>query len=172
MDFSDAITIKDYDENPRQFRRDYECKADPHFASVNMLKGYTPSRRDDLEQLAYLVLHLLCVGRIEDDTYWFKVRERPGEQDVTRIIDEKQSLAYNCNIPGLAKMLQYSQVHLQFEEEPDYDYYARLLDEIARPPEANAIMITDNNSNHDAIEEEAHLLNGDQREHHSSEEGE
>jgi hypothetical protein len=80
------MSLTDYEGHPVHFMNDYICTTDPHFASLNMLRGNTPGRRDDLEQLAYLVLYLLCVGRIEDDSYWFKIRERPGESDVNKII--------------------------------------------------------------------------------------
>lgn len=115
VDFAAIMSLQDYEGRPVVFMNDYECKTDPHFASLNMLRGNTPGRRDDLEQLAYLVAYLLCVGRIEDDSYWFKIRERPGETTLDRIISEKQSFRYTCRNPSIARMVTYAQFEVQFD---------------------------------------------------------
>jgi hypothetical protein len=58
-------------------------------------------------------------------------------------------------------MVNYAQVETQFDQEPDYDYFASLLDELIGVPQEQHVVITDNNSHHHVVsDDEAQLLNG------------
>jgi len=88
------------------------------FVSLNIHKGYTPSRRDDLESVGYTLLYLLYGSLPWVDT--------TGE---TEIYDKKSSFSlWDLNdIPGeIITFICYCR-GLRYEEDPDYTYLRELL---------------------------------------------
>ena len=60
-----------------------------YFSSVNLLSFKTPSRRDDLCSLAYLVIFMLRQGTIEEFEMIFE-QDLPMEQMIRKTLDVKQ----------------------------------------------------------------------------------
>lgn len=96
------------------------------FISINTHDGITPSRRDDIESLGYIMLYLLL-----GDLPW---KEYPSQDDINRqsIGALKKSIdlwkfSNENNIPGeIITFIEYSR-NLGFEQEPNYSYLTTLL---------------------------------------------
>lgn len=58
------------------------------YASVNTLSGYEPSRRDDLESVAYLIIYFIK-GRLP----WQGLRHISKEERNRRILEKKKNIS-------------------------------------------------------------------------------
>lgn len=87
-----------------------------NFISLNIHKGIEPSRRDDLESCVYIILNML-VGRLE----WF------DETDLNRIMELKQDLINQEDIPSFIKIMLHYTRNMHFDETPDYQYCINLM---------------------------------------------
>lgn len=95
------------------------------YASANVHIGLTPSRRDDLESIVYVLLYLLN-GKLP----WQAIKCSDKEKRYNAIGKEKINgapwILFN-NSPGeLILFLKYCR-GLDFDEEPDYNYLRNLL---------------------------------------------
>ena len=98
------------------------------YASVNTLSGYEPSRRDDLESVAYLIIYFIK-GRLP----WQGFRHINKEERNRRILETKKKISSQELCSGCPKELEvfidYIK-HLGFTEVPDYDYLRQILKNI------------------------------------------
>ena len=85
------------------------------YASLNVHRGFTATRRDDLESLAYSLI-VLCTGSLP----WMTVDlpdKKLVEQEIFRL---KSAYLPDCHVPrSVKKLLMYSKT-LKFAEDPDY----------------------------------------------------
>lgn len=95
------------------------------YASINVHSGNTPSRRDDLESLGYVILYLIngCLP-------WQDVRSDSKEERNLQIGAMKsQESVYTMfpDAPGeMGVWIEYCR-SLEFDEDPDYKYLRGLL---------------------------------------------
>lgn len=105
------------------------------YISLNVHRGYTPSRRDDLESLGYIIIYML-VGKLpwshvqsESTTSEYRNDNQDLDKSVERKIYEiKNSFQlWNLDIPGeFITFIQYCR-SLKYDEEPNYHYLSSLL---------------------------------------------
>ncbi len=95
------------------------------YASANVHMGLTPSRRDDLESIIYVLLYLLN-GKLP----WQAIKCSDKEKRYDAIGQQKINLApwtHFRNSPGeFILFLKYCR-GLDFNEDPDYNYLRNLL---------------------------------------------
>ncbi|OHT09707.1 casein kinase I isoform delta-like protein [Tritrichomonas foetus] len=95
------------------------------YASVNALKGFEQSRRDDLEAIAYCLIYFLK-GKLP----WMGLDAKTRHQKYDRIMECKNSMANGnlCkDIPKEFGIFLNIVRNLQFDEEPDYSKYRELF---------------------------------------------
>jgi serine/threonine protein kinase len=88
----------------------------PTFVSINVHEFCEPSRRDDIESIAYVVLYLYL-----DDLEWKKMK------NVDDIKSEKMKIRNNEKIPQQFRDLVSYARSLKFEETPNYEYIMDLI---------------------------------------------
>lgn len=119
--------------NPKTKKPYPECKkpikfktGTARYASLNVHRGRTHSRRDDMESLGYLLLDLLLAGELP----WSGVTARTSKAgwDRLKAIKEDILLQDLCiGLPhGIMDFIEYTR-GLRFSDRPDYDYLRRLL---------------------------------------------
>jgi len=95
------------------------------YASINVHEGHTPSRRDDLESLGYVILYLM-----EGSLPWQEIKNGSKEARNLEIGAMKSSdKVYNLfpDAPGeMGIWIDYCR-SLEFDEDPDYKYLRGLL---------------------------------------------
>ncbi|KAM5535346.1 hypothetical protein V8D89_011031 [Ganoderma adspersum] len=102
-----------------------------HFASINCQLELPLSRRDDIESLAYTIFHIYA-----DQLPWSHLKNDINKEPI-RISDFKQvwhithSFQGDCDYP-LGFLIESSR-SLQYDEEPDYDYWRRAFWEVDNP---------------------------------------
>jgi len=95
------------------------------YASINIHNGITPSRRDDLESIGYVMLYLYC-GSLP----WQNIKNQNKEDKYRDIGEYKKNnnlweMFNNC--PGeFIIYLTYCR-NLSYDEDPDYNYLRNLL---------------------------------------------
>ena len=98
------------------------------YSSVNTMKGIEPSRRDDLESLGYMLIYLY-----KGELPWDIVTEKNRIGFVKKLYDlkKKASVETICkDLPiGMKLFMEYVKA-LKFEEQPNYDYLTKLLENI------------------------------------------
>ncbi|CEP18005.1 hypothetical protein [Parasitella parasitica] len=119
--------------NPKTKKPYPECKkpikfktGTARYASLNVHRGRTHSRRDDMESLGYLLLDLLLAGELP----WSGVTARTSKAgwDRLKAIKEEILLEDLClGLPhGIMDFIDYTR-RLRFNDRPDYDHLRRLL---------------------------------------------
>jgi serine/threonine protein kinase len=95
------------------------------YASVNVHLGLTPSRRDDLESIAYVMLYLLN-GKLP----WQAIKCSDKEKRYEKIGNEKLNSVpwthFETSPGEFILFLKYCR-GLDFDEDPDYNYLRNLL---------------------------------------------
>ena len=108
-----------------QFEKNRTLTGTARYASINNLKGYEQSRRDDLESLGYTLIYLL-----KGNLPWQGIKVNSGESRDQKILEFKRSIPVEelCNnMPHeFIDYINYTR-NLKFEEKPDYDYLKKLL---------------------------------------------
>ena len=98
------------------------------YASINALKGYEHSRRDDLESLIYCFIFFL-----KGELPWQNIRAKNKIDKYEKILEKKIQINNNTLCSGLPKefeiCLEYVK-NLKYEEKPEYDYLQNLLNNI------------------------------------------
>ena len=104
------------------------------YASINTLKGFTQSRRDDLESLAYSILHL-AKGSLP----WFDIKSYDKDTLNKKILKAKLDINTKIlceNLPTQFEEFFCYVKNLKYEEEPNYNYLKHLF--------LNALLINGN----------------------------
>ena len=100
------------------------------YASINALKGYEHSRRDDLESLAYIFVYFL-----KGNLPWQKIKAKNKEEKYNKILQKKIEITSNELCRGLPKefeiFLEYVK-NIKYEEKPDYDKLRNLLEKVMK----------------------------------------
>jgi len=92
----------------------------PRYMSVNVQQGLTPSRRDDLESLGYILIYLQ-----KGELPW----QSSGE--MSQAIKQTFGWAYAANITGEFILFNQYCRSLPFHSKPNYDYLRNLLTNLA-----------------------------------------
>ena len=98
------------------------------YASINALKGFEQSRRDDLESIGYVLVYFL-LGKLP----WQGLPIKPKEDRYVKIMEKKRDTNPEDLCKGLHKNFQiyieYTR-NLGYEENPDYDMLKKLFEDI------------------------------------------
>lgn len=126
MDFGFSSSFIDpHTKRHTKMRKHGSCLGTPRYASLNVHKGYTLSRRDDLESVAYMLIFLM-----KGTLPWSGLVLKKHESRWTRILQVKQrvQVADLCaNLPPqFATFLEYTR-GLGFSQDPDYPYMLGLF---------------------------------------------
>ena len=119
--------------NPKTKKPYAECKkpikyktGTARYASLNVHRGRTHARRDDMESLGYLLLDLLLGGELP----WSGVTARTTKAGWDRLKSLKEDILLPdlCRgLPhGIMDYIDYTR-RLRFGDRPDYDYLRRIL---------------------------------------------
>lgn len=119
--------------NPKTKKPYSECKkpikyktGTARYASLNVHRGRTHARRDDMESLGYLLLDLLLNGELP----WSGVTARTSKLGWDRLKSIKEEILLQdlcLGLPhGIMDFISYTR-NLRFNDRPDYDYLKRLL---------------------------------------------
>ena len=96
------------------------------YASINALKGYEHSRRDDLESVGYILIYFLK-GKLP----WQNINAKTKEEKYKKILEKKMEVSSYELCKGFPKefetYLEYIK-KLGYEESPDYEMIRKLFD--------------------------------------------
>jgi serine/threonine protein kinase len=155
MDFGFASRYIDPDTNQhKKMMKHGSCLGTPRYASLNVHKGHSLSRRDDLESVAYMLIFFMrgtlpWSGLVlkKNENRWAVILEvcvcvssycyasgtypsffdcSPLEQVKQRVVI--QDLCRNLP-PQFARFLEYTR-NLGFAEDPDYSYMKGLFTDL------------------------------------------
>jgi len=111
------------------------------YASINALKGYEHSRRDDLEAAGYVLIYFIK-GRLP----WQGLQVKTKEERYKKILKKKIEISPEelCeNLPQeFEKYIEYTR-NLEYLEEPDYAMLRELFNSILRKDHAKFDFIYD-----------------------------
>jgi serine/threonine protein kinase len=111
------------------------------YASINALKGYEHSRRDELESVGYILVYFLK-GKLP----WQRIKANTKEEKYKKILEKKIEISSNELCKGLPKefenFLEYTK-QLKYEERPNYNILRKLLDNIMKRKNYNYDYIYD-----------------------------
>ena len=100
------------------------------YASINALKGYEHSRRDDLEAVGYVLLYFL-----RGSLPWQGQKAKNKDERYQKILNVKMETSASelCkNFPEeFTKYVDYTR-NLEYEEEPDYNMLRNLFDNVMK----------------------------------------
>lgn len=125
IDFGLAGCFKDENQKHIPMKTGERLMGTLRYMSVNMHQHFTPSRRDDLESLGYILIYLY-----KGNLPW-QAQQIQGvsQDDGEMVLSIKQSFgwAYANSIVGeFILFIQYCR-NLKFAEDPNYDYLRTLL---------------------------------------------
>ena len=95
------------------------------FASINALKGFEHSRRDDLESFGYVIIYLANKGVMPWSKYYKKENKEFGKIKKLKIETSEEVLCKG--LPNIfSEYIKYVK-KLEFEQKPDYKYLRNLF---------------------------------------------
>ena len=98
------------------------------YASINALKGFEQSRRDDMESLAYVLAYL-----IRGSLPWQGIAAKTKDEKYAKILNKKINISAEKLLKNepreLIEYIKYCK-NLNYEEEPDYEYLSGLFTKI------------------------------------------
>ena len=134
IDFGLAGCFKDEKQKHIPMKTGERLMGTPRYMSVNMHQQITPSRRDDLESLGYILIYL-HTGKLP----WqapqtqgvsqaqAQAQAQADDGEMARSIKQSFGWAYANSIVGeFILFIQYCR-NLKFTEDPNYDYLSTLL---------------------------------------------
>jgi serine/threonine protein kinase len=98
------------------------------YASINALKGYEHSRRDDLESLTYCFIFFL-----KGELPWQNIKAKTKEEKFEKILEKKIQIKNSelcSNIPYEFQIFLEKVKNLRYEEKPEYNSLQNLLKQI------------------------------------------
>ena len=111
------------------------------YASINVLKGYEHSRRDDLESVGYILVYFLK-GKLP----WQNIHVKTKEEKYKKILEKKMKISSYELFKGFPKefenFLEYTK-KLEYAERPDYEKLRKLFDNIMKKENYNYDYIYD-----------------------------
>ena len=115
------------DRGNKHFKQDLGRKltGTARYASINVHQGVTPSRRDDLESIGYVMLYLLN-GRLP----WQSIKSSSKEERYKLIGEHKlNNNLWACFEDSPDEFIVYLNYcrKLDFDEDPDYEYLRNIL---------------------------------------------
>lgn len=117
---------KTYKINP--MTKGHKLTGTARFASINAMKGYEQSCRDDLESLGYLLFYFL-----RGNLPWQGLKEKTKEELNIRILDMKEKTKteeLGVNLPiQFSELLEHAK-NLKYEEQPDYNLFKKKMKEV------------------------------------------
>jgi len=126
IDFGFATTYRDPNTLAHApFQKDVDIIGTPRFCSINTLKGFTQSRRDDIESLGYVIIYI-AKGTLP----WASIKSDNQEGLYNRILEVKSETTPEKLCKGLPpQFLEYINYarRMTFEQEPDYKYLRNLF---------------------------------------------
>lgn len=134
-------TMKAYSESKKPIK--YKTGT-ARYASLNIHRGRTHARRDDMESLGYLLLDLLLNG----DLPWSGITARSTKAGWDRLKSIKEDMPLHdicLGLPfGILNFIDYTR-RLRFTDRPDYDYLKRLLIGCNQPGPFSKLVVNKNN---------------------------
>ena len=112
-----------------KFRDGKSLTGTARFASIYTHLGFEQSRRDDLESILYVLVYFL-----KGSLPWQGLKAKTIKEKYNKIMDTKINTSINKLCEGLPKKIKklfYYTKDLLFDENPDYNYYLKVLNEIA-----------------------------------------
>jgi serine/threonine protein kinase len=115
------------DKQNKHFKQDSGRKltGTARYASLSVHQGITPSRRDDLESVGYVLLYLLN-GKLP----WQSIKSSDKEERYKLIGERKlNSKMWDCFEGSPDEFIMYLNYcrRLDFDEDPDYEYLRNIL---------------------------------------------
>ena len=112
----------------KEMQKNKRLTGTARYASINALKGYDQSRRDDLESVAYVLAYLL-----RGNLPWQGIAGKTKEEKYAKILYKKQNITPEQLFIGFPKefctYINYCK-NLEYEEEPNYEYLSDLFKNI------------------------------------------
>lgn len=123
IDFGLSTSFLDEKNKHIQMKTNERLIGTPRYMSVNTQQNITPSRRDDLESLGYILIYLH-----KGELPW----QGQGQQDKSFALKQDFGWTYNNTIIGeFILFIQYCR-NLKFTDEPNYEYLRNILTNLAR----------------------------------------
>ena len=125
IDFGLARRYTDKNGNHIKEESGRKLTGTARYASLNVHRGFTPSRRDDLESIGYVLLYLL-LGKLP----WQSIKCNDKEKRYMLIGENKSSLSpweHFPNVPCEFILYIIYCRKLEHDEDPDYDYLRNIL---------------------------------------------
>jgi serine/threonine protein kinase len=95
------------------------------YVSVNVHEGISPSRRDDLESIGYLLIYLL-----KGSLPWQKINNSDKYKKYEMIGEIKRTISLHAHFPDVPlefiTFLSYCR-NMTFDEDPDYEYLRNII---------------------------------------------
>lgn len=116
-------SIKTGEHNPMV--KENKLTGTARYASINALRGFEQSRRDDLEAMSYMLMYFL-----RDKLPWQGLVVKQKENRYAKILEKKMSFPLSSLCTGFPRqfeeLISYTRA-LQYEEDPNYDYMVNLM---------------------------------------------
>lgn len=109
-----------------KYKNNRKLNGTARYASIHALEGYELSRRDDLEELCYVLIYFLN-GHLP----WGKIKNRNKQERYSLILNMKKKMSAEILVGDKSNIefiefVKYCR-KLKFEEKPDYDYLRGLM---------------------------------------------
>lgn len=111
IDFGFCKTYKTIDGEHNDEKPLTRIIGTPNYISLNVHNLHQPSRRDDVESTLYIMIYML-----------FGSLDWEDEKDEDKIIEMKENLTKNADIPDVLKQYLLYVRRLKYDEDPIYDY--------------------------------------------------
>lgn len=101
------------------------------YSSINCHLGLTPSRRDDLESLVYVIVYL-----VKGSLPWQGITVQPGQIHQDEVLRVKQATTVKTLCEGLPQLFVEFVEQIQclgFRDKPDYNFLRSILEKCALP---------------------------------------
>lgn len=109
-----------YDEKEKE-KENNRFIGNLRYSSINVLNNISPSRRDDIISIMYILLYLLC-GKLpwQNNNNKFNIKE---------VLDIKMTHNFNDNCEYIQTILNYLK-NVKYSEKPNYSYIINMLKKI------------------------------------------